>query len=263
MRRIRSSSSIAIVFVAVLAIPASAAASAAPLYVASDPADREQIHQAPERVEVTFTEPLDESSDLTIQDTCGRTLDDGKVQVSANTMSVGIKRRPSGKYVVSYAATGIGGITGTNAGGFQFKVHAGRPCVRAAAGNLDAKGGGGDKRTATGEGSGLGGGSGQYPAPMTGFAGSTTTTFAGAAPAPDAGARGGTIPNTQAGGPRQGGDLGAPEAEERNQPDGSTIASAAAGPFAPPDGSAALLALGLSLVLGVLGGWFLRMSGAR
>lgn len=296
MRRIRSSSLIAMVFVAVLATPAGAAQSAAPSYVSSEPADGEKLHQAPDRVEVTFNEPLDQSSDLTVKDSCGRTVDDGDVQVDANTMSVGIDLKPSGHYVVSYAATGLGGITGTNADSFHFEVHMGSACDGSKGGHGGHKkkrgggnnGGGGnhgghDGGGGSGSGDGNhggnhGGGSGadhssttDHGSASSGGHSATTHTrdgggHSGMNHAGRGGKQGGKHSNKHGKGHGKGhqdGAHGLLDILKQNEADGSTTASGEAGPFGPPDGTAVLLALGLSLALGVLGGWFLRMSGAR
>lgn len=296
MRRIRSSSLIAMVFVAVLAIPAGAAQPAAPSYVSSEPADGEKLHQAPARVEVTFNEPLDESSDLTVKDSCGRTVDDGNVQVEANTISVGIKLKPSGQYVVSYDATGLAGITGTNAGSFQFEVHGGSDCGGSrggghgghkkngggndGGGGNDNNGAGGNHGThGGGDGSGSGsGGSGQDHSSMTGHGSGSSGGHSATTPTGDGGGhsgmdhagrggkQGGKHSNKHGKGQGKGhedGSHGLLDILKENEADGRTTAAGEAGPFGPPDGTAVLLALGLSLGLGVLGGWFLRMSGAR
>ncbi len=112
----------------ILAPTAGWAAQVAPQYVSSEPADGEELHQAPEEVSATFSEPLDPSSKLKVEDHCGNRLDDRKVEVSANEMSVGIAKTPGGHYMVTYAAVGLGGITGTNLGQFSFTVHAGKKC---------------------------------------------------------------------------------------------------------------------------------------
>jgi methionine-rich copper-binding protein CopC len=105
-----------------------ALAAGAPQYVSSDPAKGESLHEAPERVEVTFSEPLDPSSDMAVSDECGRRVDDGQVEVVATQMSVGIEKQPAGKYTVEYTAVGIGGVTGSAGGSYSFSVHRGPTC---------------------------------------------------------------------------------------------------------------------------------------
>lgn len=288
MRSIRSSSVIALLFVAVLAVPAGAAQSAAPTYVSSEPSKGEKLHQAPDRVEVTFNEPLDASSDLTVKDSCGRAVDDGDVEVEANTIGVGIKRQPSGHYAVTYVATGIGGITGTTEGSFHFEVHAGAACGKSGDGGGhgnheddkdDGGGGGGGKHEGHGSGDGSGGGgsggghssmddpgsgSGDHSAP-THSAGRGDNSNMRHSDATGRGHKGkhGNKKGKGHGGGHGDGAHGLIDALKKNENDGRTLAAGEGTPFGAPDGTAVMLALGLSLALGVLGGWFLRLSGGR
>ncbi len=73
-----------------------APASAAPTYESSEPAAGSTAHKPPERVSVTFSEPLDPSSELTVTDDCGRRIDDGEVEVLGMEMSVGSAIRSPG-----------------------------------------------------------------------------------------------------------------------------------------------------------------------
>ena len=285
MRRIRSSSLLALVFMGVLAAPVGAAQASAPSYLSSQPSDGEALHQAPDRVQVTFSEPIDGSSELTVEDSCGRTLDDGDVVIDANTMSVGIRLEPSGHYIASYVAKGLaGGLTGETEGKFHFEVHSGTPCDKnGGRGHKDhdndrddeKQGRHGDNKK--GRHGGDGGGSGNEDhSSMSDASGSSadsgTTGTDDAGHAAMSGAGGGS------GG--QGGQHGNKKVEGHgqdegpggghgdlldlvNHPDGRTQAAGAAAPFGAPNGTAVLLALGLSLGLGVLGGGFLRVSAAR
>jgi methionine-rich copper-binding protein CopC len=108
--------------------PGTAHAAAQPRKVSSDPSAGETRHHAPDRVRITFDEPLDDSSEIKVTDRCDRRLDDGNTRVNLNEMSVGIVRKPSGTYHVSYKATGVGGATGTRFASFQFEVHMGPSC---------------------------------------------------------------------------------------------------------------------------------------
>jgi methionine-rich copper-binding protein CopC len=98
--------------------------------VDSEPPDGAEVHEAPDEVSITFSEPLDASSEIKIFDECDRRLDDGNTQIDLNptTMRVGIALQPSGHYEVKYEATGVGGVTGTTTGAFHFVVHAGQGC---------------------------------------------------------------------------------------------------------------------------------------
>jgi methionine-rich copper-binding protein CopC len=113
---------------ALLTLGAALPASAAPQYQSSSPEDGEVVHKAPAQVSVTFSEPLDESSQMIVKDHCGNRLDDKNIEISLNEMSVGIAKKPAGHYMVTYRATGIGGVTGSTNGTFSFKVHAGTEC---------------------------------------------------------------------------------------------------------------------------------------
>src|SRR5918996_243770 len=123
---LRLLASVGAVTLAVWAPPA--LAGNAPEYVSSEPGKGEQLHQAPGRVEITFSEPLDPSSGLAVADECGRRVDDGEVEILANQMSVGIARSPAGEYTVRYTAVGVAGATGSSPGAYSFVVHAGPAC---------------------------------------------------------------------------------------------------------------------------------------
>lgn len=128
-----------------VALAASAAASAAPEYVNSEPGDGEEVHEAPDQVSITFSEPLDSSSQIEVFDECGRRVDNGDTQIALTqtTMSVGLDAKPSGHYEVDYTATGVAGVTGTTKGSFHFVAHAGPSC--------DGGGGGHDHDNDDGE----------------------------------------------------------------------------------------------------------------
>jgi len=118
----------ATVLVLSAALPAVASQSAPPRYVSSEPSDGATVHQPPERVEVTFDQPLDESSRLVVRDQCDRRVDDETTNVEGNTMSTRLTAESSGDYHVEYSAVGLGGVTGTNSGHFTFTAHAGDAC---------------------------------------------------------------------------------------------------------------------------------------
>ena len=95
--------------------------------VSSSPEDGETVHRAPDRVEMTFSEPLDPSSNITVLDECDRVVS-GDTDVSANEMSTPLTLKPSGHYRVQWEATGLAGASGTNRGDFSFHAHMGDPC---------------------------------------------------------------------------------------------------------------------------------------
>ena len=118
----------AVLLVVAVAVPAVASQPAPPRYQSSEPSDGATVHQPPDRVEVTFDQPLDDSSSLGIKDECGRTVDDGSTEVDGNSMSIGVAEKPSGDYHVEYTAVGLGGLTGRSEGHFTFTAHGGKPC---------------------------------------------------------------------------------------------------------------------------------------
>lgn len=118
----------AVLLVLLAALPAVASQPAPPQYVSSEPSDGEVVHEAPDRVEVTFDQPLDQASSLTITDGCDRRVDDGTTEVSGTSMSIGLEKKPAGKYHVEYLARGLGGLTGEQSGHFTFTSHGGDAC---------------------------------------------------------------------------------------------------------------------------------------
>jgi methionine-rich copper-binding protein CopC len=117
----------AVLLVLLVAAPA-AASQIAPEYQSSEPADGATVHQPPDRIEITFSEPLDPGSSMTVTDACDHRVDDGATEVSGSTMSIGLEKKPSGRYLVEYVASGIGGLTGETEGSFSFTAHAGAAC---------------------------------------------------------------------------------------------------------------------------------------
>jgi len=77
------------------------AASAAPQRLVSDPQEGAELDEAPEEVSITFSEPLEDGSELEVVDECERRIVDGSLQISVNEMSVGIAEESSGTYTVA------------------------------------------------------------------------------------------------------------------------------------------------------------------
>ncbi len=309
MKAWRTKSFIACAFVALLAAPVGAAEAMAPTYVSSEPEDGAMLERAPERVEVTFDEPLDEASDLSVKDECGRTIDAGDARVEANTISVGLALKPVGVYEVTYFAKGVGGLTGQETGTFDFMVHKGPTCgenARGHGGHGDDEGnehGGGHEGTGGGGnhgGSGNHGGGGNHAGggnhgggssggrehsgssghtPSHGSGGGTNYGSAdhssrhdgsGGAGRHNPGKHGSKQHGGGGHGGKHGGEHGIAGAhglldilEKNERKEERALAAAGDGIPVAPDGQAVLLALALSLVMGVLGGWFLRVSGGR
>ena len=258
---------------ALMAAPAGATGWAAPTYVSSTPAAEEELHQAPDQVEVTFSEPLDTTSKLVVRDTCGRRLDDGKITVEGTSMSVAIDRKPSGFYRVAYEATGLAGLTGTTSGKFRFFVHPGKACD-AAGGKGTMPAGMGKGHEMSGESNDSGGGTPTHMQDAGGM------TMPAAAPMPadmtmppaapmtaDMAAMdtsemsGGDMPMAKH--DNGGGERKVDHAEMTMAQDDPSALLAGSGAPAVPDGSAVAMALGFSVALGIVGGWALRLSAAR
>ena len=260
-----------LVFAAPVATSASAAvAPVAPQYSSSDPADGDTMHQAPDQVTVTFSEPLDSSSEMIVEDHCGNKLDDGNVEVSLNEMSVGIAKKPAGHYMVTYAADGVGGITGSTQGRFSFKVHAGESLC-GDSGNGGHGGHGGSGSTTGGTHKGHGGseghdqGNGHSGHSKGGHsAGGNQTTGGSEHTAHESGAGGSHMEHDAAAGSEAGHGEHADMKGGSSERDDQDLTGLAAGetpmPELNPDSTAVLLALLLCAAFGALGGWVLRIS---
>jgi methionine-rich copper-binding protein CopC len=282
MRVLRSTGIVAAAFLIALSIPAAAAPSRtlAPGYVSSEPEDGAMLDHPPEQVEVTFDEPLDPESTLRVEDECGRQVDDGNVTVQATQMTVGIELTPSGDYTVTWLAKGIAGATGQDTGSFSFMVHHGPACEGDGGGHEGHEGGGGKGGGGGGGHEGHEGGGGGNENEHTGHEGSTDETDHDSmdhntmdhddsmAMDHDSGRHAGMKHSQMKHAKKKPGKhakhkLGG----GRIPPDpgnGSSQAVTPGGdPPIAPNGTAVILALGLSLALGGVGGWFLRVSGAR
>lgn len=261
---------------------AAAPAFAAPQVVSQDPEEGAEYHdEAPPQVTITFSEPLDASSEMEVRDDCGGRVDNGNVTIggtASNELSIGIAKTVQSTYTVEYAATGV---TGTASGTYSFVVHGGSPC--------DGSGGGGHGGHGGGGGSGGGGGGGHG-----GHGGGGGTGAGGGGGGHDGGHGSGS-------GGSDGGDHvdhSSMSSEEHAQMtgrhgdahddkgkhgkhdggkhrdgkhgkhdpggNGSDQAPIAAGPDPIPGdiptGTTVLVSLGLAVALGGLGGWVLRVS---
>ena len=265
-------SALLMLLLAVPVLPA-AAQGLAPEYVESEPADGATMHQAPAEVVVRFSEPLDESSTMEVRDECGGRVDDGNVVVDLQEMSVGIAEEPSGTYKVNYYAKGIRGLTGQTSGSFTFQVHAGSSCDGDGGGhgnhggNGGTGGNGGNHRGHDGGGGdgNMGShqgheGSGDGADHSTMSHDSTTTDHS----TMDHSSDGGTMDHAGHKGMKNK-HAGHGKAKPSQEPDRQKPP-----PQAGPEdlggnveGSAVMISLGLSMVLGVAGGWYLRTSAPR
>ncbi|HJR44645.1 MAG TPA: copper resistance CopC family protein [Actinomycetota bacterium] len=278
MRVLRNTGIVAAGFLVALSIPAGAAPARtlAPGYVSSEPEDGAMLDHPPEQVEVTFDEPLDPESTLRVEDECGRQIDDGDVTVQVNQMTVGIELTPSGDYTVKWLAKGIAGATGQDTGSFSFMVHHGPACDGGGGGGHDGHGGGGGGAGGGGGHEGHEGGGGGGDMDEHGGHESTAGTDHGSmdhsTSEMDHGAgrhadmdHGQMKHGQMKHGKKKNGKHAnhkrpkAPTTPAENPPS----ADPGGDPPIAPNGAAVMLALGLSLALGGVGGWFLRVSGVR
>jgi copper resistance protein C len=79
------------------------------------------VQAAPHDVTLTFTESLEAAfSSVEVTDASGARVDQGKSQVSGNTMRVGLKSLPPGSYRVRWRA--LSADTHKTEGSFTFRV---------------------------------------------------------------------------------------------------------------------------------------------
>ncbi|HEV2754792.1 MAG TPA: copper resistance CopC family protein [Actinomycetota bacterium] len=234
----------------------------APTYQSSDPEDGAMMDHPPSEVTVTFSEPLDASSQMSVFDECGTEIDSGAATVNVNEMQVGIGKTPAGTYKVVYTAVGLAGVTGQTKGSFDFMVHHGQPCKKG--------GGGHDHNPGKGKGKGKGhgdhddkgehdhDGDGDEDHDSMGPSHSSGTHSSGSTHGGGHGSDHGSGQDKHAehqdggNGPADG-----PTAAAPNPP----VASGPGGVAGAADAQAMLVGLGLALLVGVLGGWLLRNSG--
>ena len=235
-----------------LLVAAAPSVLAAPQVVSSDPEPGQEFHaDAPERVLITFSEPVDSSSLVRVRDDCGNRVDDGKVTISGvlnNEISVGITKTVRSTYTVRYAVTGI---TGEGSASYGFVVHGGKACER-----LPKDRGPVERETPV-----RGGNDSDREAPLPGSTSDTLDPATAPQVAPVA-------PNASV---TQGGNARPREPERpatRPQEQAPPLVDEAA-LATPPDltspstatGAAAAIALGLAIVIGAAGGWLFRVAG--
>jgi methionine-rich copper-binding protein CopC len=247
-----------LVMIATLGVaPAVAAAQAPPAYVSSEPSRDEEVHEAPATVTIDFDQPLDPSSFIEIEDHCGRRVDDGNTSVTGNQMEVALSKKPAGMYHVTYFAKGIAGVTGQSTGIFMFTAHAGPSCGEGAAHH--------HHNGNTGNHSGHGRHSGHQGSGHTGHeaAGHHAAGHGGLHSAAGHHQHSGTGDHEGHGAEGHEGEHSG-HAGHTTEPNIRNIfASDNGGPSLRVDRAAVLLSLGLSALLGLLGGWILRLSSVR
>lgn len=239
-----------------------APALAAPEYQSSEPAEGASLGSAPAEVSITFSEPLDDSSTMSVENECGREVDSGIVIVEFNEMSVDITQgHYSGDYTVKYSASGVGGVTGTTNGSFSFNVSSGHPCGPDHDKNHEH--GNENKEHEHGKKEHGHGGPGDHGAEHGNGEHVDHSTMAHSSTHTDHSAMGDDH-TMHTDGKKHGehSKHGSPSDEHGDQHGGRSGSFASSPlPELPADGRAALLALLLCAGLGVVGGVFLRSAG--
>ena len=121
-------SAMATVFV--LATSPAFAGPESPMLLQADPADGAKLQTAPDKITLTFDEPLDIAySRIEVYDSCGNRVDKGGAQATAVQMSVPLGKAPKGKFKVYYVASMYPkGATGQTTGYLNFTVTSGKAC---------------------------------------------------------------------------------------------------------------------------------------
>lgn len=124
---------ISALFVALLiagAAPALAGGPESPMLLQADPQDGAKLQKAPDRITLTFDEPLDQAySRIQVYDQCGRRADKGGATVTATQLSIALTRKPAGRYKVYYVANAYPkGATGETSAYMKFSVAKGSSC---------------------------------------------------------------------------------------------------------------------------------------
>jgi methionine-rich copper-binding protein CopC len=242
----------------VVLVAGAAPAFAAPQRLSSDPEPGAELHEPPSEVFISFSEPLDESSEIRVIDECDRRIDDRDTRVSLNEVTVGIEHGPIGTYTVAYKAVGV---TGTAQDAFTFTVlHGGPSCDGSGGGHGGHGDGGGDDGGGHG-GHDMGddGGDGGHGGHDGGAMDHTATAHEGSDHAV-MGHR--EMKNHRDGHHKDRGEHNKHADHKGNKGPGNPPQAAGPdGPLVPQPGAASLLsALALATLLGVAGGWVLRVS---
>lgn len=225
----------------------------APMYITSDPQAGSTVSSAPSKVTVTFSQPLDASSKLRVIDRCGERVDSRDANITLNQISVSLHAMaPSGKFIVLYTAVGPQGLTGATTNGYTFTATDGMACGM----NMSMGGGsnmhGGHNMGDDGMGMGnMGASRSGHRMGMTMPSSASGAMHMSSMP----GSRDMHAMHSHTGmhgmhGMHMGGDSKPPP----------QAAGAASAFDLRPDGTMALVALGLAGVLGGLGGIVLRLS---
>lgn len=247
----------ALVGAAAAAIVAAAApaAFAHAAYKSSNPANKSTVASPPGQVTAEFTEPLTNSSSMSVFDPCGNQVDNGDSSPSGYEMSVSMSADKAGTYTVEFRAQSLADSHVTS-GSFTFTSSGGSPCPGSEPAP-EPKAGGGGGGGSSGGGSGGGTTTTQDPATAAGSgdAGAVQdpgTSGGGAAARRPGGTKSGrgSRGSGRAGG---GGTSAAGGTPVAFQPTGGTALAPEPAPWDLPLGGVAM-AFALCVMIGAAGG---------
>jgi methionine-rich copper-binding protein CopC len=267
-------SALALALVGWMAAPA----LAAPTVLSTNPEAGAEMHEPPGDVTVEFSEPLQANSGMEVIDECGLTVSDGKARIvgpAMNQLNVLLGDAPhAGTYTVKYVATGV---TGTTTDSYEFIVHGGTNCDGSAGGHeghggmhMGGHGGHGGSGDHSGHGGGgshdghSGGGMHMDHSGMSGHgSGSGAHSSMG-----HMDMSGGHMKHMNMNHKKNGMknmkhmNHGTGKGNNGNGNGNGNVQAAGGNPISTelPAGSSVVLALGLAVLMGLLGGWVLRVS---
>ena len=265
---------LAVVIVGWMAAPA----LAAPTVLSTSPEEGAEMHEPPGEVTIEFSEPLQDSSGLIVRDGCGDKVSEGTgriVGTAMNELNVVIGSAPHhGTYTVEYVATGV---TGTATGSYTFTVHGGIGCDGSGGEGTGGDGTGGHHGGGHDGGDGGGTGEGGHGDGHDGGDGAHDGS-GGMHDGSGDGRHSGSNDHSGMGSPTHMSDHGEHQDMAHTDPkkkrhrehrngnnQGATNPPLAAGedgrgPTDMPTGTTVVIALGLAILMGVVGGWVLRVS---
>lgn len=229
------------------------------MYITSDPQAGASVSSAPSKITVTFSQPLDSSSQLQVVDQCAHRVDDHNVQITLNQISVGLRgMAPKGRYVVNYIAVGPQGLTGATRNGFTFTVTSGMQC------GMKMNMGGGSSMHGGGHMGGMNGMGSMHESPshhmgMSMSAGQSHGSMTMQAMTMSGSSMSGDMNRAHAAHGMHGMHMGGMHMGGNRQPPPEASGELSAFDLRP-GGTMALVALGLAGALGGLGGIVLRLS---
>ena len=251
-----------------------APALAAPAVLSTTPEDGAEMHDPPGEVTIEFSEPLQGSSGIEVIDDCGQKVNEGQGRVTgtaSNELNAVIDKAPhKGTYTVEYVATGV---TGTTTGSFTFYVHGGTDCDGSGGGHhgggsTGGSGGGGHNgggHGGSGGGGGKHGGHGSNGGTDDGMDHTDGSHSVGSSGNATHDMRGHDM-NKAKGSKHRNNKHRNDNGGGRETDDGIADIAIDGDPLNAtdiPTGQTVAIALGLAVLLGLAGGWVLRVSSPR